>query len=138
MRSLLLASSTVGLFDEQEFTRIFFMVVVCCVRIAKKQIFTENGSVTLGRKIETLADRIGHYESIDTHPEPAPGHQILCARYIGPSDLASSLDGLARRELEVPLHAGLGSRRLRQDDASLSLGPIAGSSPSSSGLGVPR
>jgi len=70
------------------------------------------------------------------HPEPASGHQILCARCTRDPDLASSPPRLACREPQVPPHAGLGSRRLRQDDVTVCLGTIIACKPSPGGLGI--
>src|SRR6266849_8187016 len=39
----------------------------------------------------STADKRGFHEYINTYPEPASGHQILCARHIGSSELENSL-----------------------------------------------
>src|SRR5579859_6556766 len=66
-------------------------------------------------------DKQGSYEYINTYPEPASGHQILCACQIRFSDLTSSSNRLAQRELEVSPHACLSGCWLWQDDLASEL-----------------
>jgi len=55
-------------------------MVACYGRIAKKQIIAENGSVSGREKKDSCSEGKGDdHESSSDHPEPASGHQILCA-----------------------------------------------------------
>src|SRR5260370_20837090 len=68
------------------------------------------------------------YEYSNAHPKAASSHQILCTRYVGHPDLASSSDRLSRGGTQAPLHSGLGSRWLSQNDLTLDLSPFAAGS----------
>ena len=63
-----------------------------------------------------------------TPPKPASGYQVLSAHSLGDAHLTSSAACLARQGPGTPFHAGLGSRRLRQNYSPVHLGPVAGQS----------
>src|SRR6266446_851815 len=83
------------------------------------------------------AGRRYHHERIDPLTRPAPDNQVLHPFAITYLDPSFPPDRTAQRESAAQTHARLGSRGLRQDHLTRSLGAIAATRPPARGLGLP-
>src|SRR5260370_33770996 len=96
----------------KKMTRTRLKVLLCkdcslCYNV-EKQLFSGNKSAVESHCLR----RRDEHESVNILRKPTADDQILCARFIGTSALASSPDELAQREPEVSPDPRLSSHRL--------------------------